>query len=258
MFKPLVFCFVLLTSAASFAQMQEPKIYSAAERTAEEARIAKEIAENLDWHNLDPKQLDGVADSERWLYGTKNQSILLSKVTRQRFGIFEAFNDKNQKGNEIRFHKKNILTHRFYTYDVECEGSISAEKVASQYVLYETSCAQRKKNGKFEQADHVIYLFDYASQNLYFLDGFRMDDFAKFFIERKGNKYRYEVTYKYRGKKLVTKRTFSILKNSQGEWIVKEPAIDNDESGALNPIEALPKLPLDPKYNLPDVMNWDE
>lgn len=258
MYKKISVMLVLCMSALCQAQVQEPKVYSAQERKIEEARIAKEIEENLDWHNLAPDQLDGVADSERRLYARRNQSILLSRATRERFGTFEAFNDKNQKVNEIRFHKRNILTHRFLTDDFECQPALFAVKIAPEYILYEAGCTQRNANRKIKHETLIPYLFDRASQGIYWLGSFSFEDNPRYTITYKNKKYNYSAIYTVDGKKQIDKRTFSILKNPQGEWIVKEPAIDNDESGALNPVEALPKLPLDPKYNLPNVINWDE
>jgi len=233
-------------------------IYSPEERKAEEVRISKDIENKLDWHNRTKETLDDYDDAHRMLYGTLNESILLRQASGERFGVFESIRDNGRKSIEIRLHKKNKLTDRFFLFGDGCEGaSIHAEKVAPEFIVYETGCYSKGRNNSIEEKFEQ-YLFDYSSRNFYLLAFLDYDSIENKppSIKLENGIYKMRWSIKLRGQKknLLVVRNFKILKDEKGEWIVKElPPIDEEASG----ISPLRKLPLKREYDLPSfVAGW--
>lgn len=233
-------------------------IYSPEERKAEEIRISKDIENNLDWHNRTKETLDDYDDAHRMLYGRLNESILLRQASGERFGVFESIQDDGRKSIEIRLHKKNKLTDRFFLFGDSCEGaSIHAEKVTSEFIVYETGCSSKSRNNSIEEKFEQ-YLFDYSSRNFYllaFLDYDSMENKPPS-IKLENGIYKMRWSVKLRGQKknVLVVRNFKILKDEKGNWSVKElPPIDDEAAG----IAPLQKLTIRPKYNLPSfVADW--
>jgi len=231
------------------------KVYTPKERQVEEARLRKDIEEKLDWHNRPPETLDDVPDANRMLYGRVNESILLRQSTGERFWIFESFDDRdNTKAYEIRLHKKNKLTDRFFLYGDGCESvGIEAEKVTPNFSIYTTSCSSKKYG-----INYTPFLFDAMSRNFYQLaqlDYDRMENKTpKVTLENGVYKMRWNVKLRGDKKTVLVVRNFKILKDEKGEWIVKEfPPID-EESADISPLR---KLPLKRGCDLPSfVAEW--
>lgn len=246
---------LLLSSVPiSFAQ----KIYTPQERQVEEARIRNAIEEKLDWRNRTKETLDDYDDSERFLYGSLNESILLRQNSGERFGVFESFRDNGRKSVEIRLHTKNRLSDRYFLYGDSCQGAgIFAENVTKEFVIYETGCYTKGRNGDIEERFEQ-YLFDQASRNFYllaFLDYDSKESKAPAIkLENSIYKMRWNVRLRGAKKNILVVRNFKILKDAKGDWTVKElPPID-DEAAAISPLK---KLPIKPEYDLPAfVANW--
>lgn len=248
---------LILCLLSAHSHVLADKKYTDKERQAEEARMRKKVEDNLDWHIRSPKQLDGVSDAERWLFGGLNQSILLRSATGERFGVFEAFDEKkNIKTFEIRFHTKNKITDRFLIYS-SVEGchkgiDISAEQVASQFVVYTVTCSGE------EGALTSPLLFDYASRNLYDL-GFNYDQTAnktpRFSWQNGVYKLRWKVRLWKNDVSQLIDYKFKIRKDGEGQWRVRDlPPNDQDEGSGIFAIE---KLPARPEYDLPSyVADW--
>ncbi|HJV74839.1 MAG TPA: hypothetical protein VJ654_11500 [Noviherbaspirillum sp.] len=250
---PKKFCFVLaatvLSAAASFASSQNPqpqKVYTEKERLAEEARIRKDIEEKLDWRNRTKETLDDYDDAHRMLYGTLNESILLHQATGERFGIFESINEKTHtKRLEIRLHEKNKLTDRFLSGAVYCDTpAISADKVTTKFVLYREVCYRNNV------PSHTLYLFDYASRNLYWVYTNEVTYSRKPTVEYQNGAYTIRWNVRVTGSTSDSRvvRHFKISKDTNGEWSVKDLPPINDETDGATPVE---KLPVKSAYDLP-------
>lgn len=234
------------------------KLYSARDRQIEEERIRKDIEEKLDWRNRTKETLDDYDDAHRMLYGTLNESILLRQVSGERFGVFESIQDNGEKSFEIRLHKKNKLTDRFFLFGDGCEGvSIHAEKVTPEFIVYETGCSVKNRNNSIEEKFDQ-YLFDYSSRNFYLLAFLDYDSIEnkppRIKLENGVYKMRWSVKLRGKKKNVLVVRNFKVLKDEKGEWIVKElPPIDEEAAG----ISPLRKLPLKREYDLPSfVADW--
>lgn len=247
------------TLTLSYATNALPQnVYSAKQRQAEEIRISKDIEDKLDWRNRTKETLDDYDDEHRLLYGTLNESILLRQASGERFGVFESIRDNGRKSVEIRLHKKNKLTDRFFLYGDSCQGaSIFAEAVTEKFVVYETGCYSKSRNNSIEEKFEQ-YLFDYSSHNFYllaFLDYDAKENKAPSIkLENGTYKMRWNVRLRGEKKNILVVRNFKILKDAKGEWVVKElPPID-DEAAGISPLQ---KLPLKPEYDLPSfVADW--
>ena len=232
------------------------KIYDSREQRSEELRIRKDIEEKLDWRNRSPEQLDEVPDERRMLLGGLNESILLRRMTGERFGLFEAFNN-NRKFIELQLHKKNKITDRFpiYTQEICDKGvSVKAEKVTSDFVLYTTSCVSKKYG-----TEHMPFLFDYGSRNLYILEPpQRYDAIAnkapELKLENGIYKMRWKVKLEAEKKSTIYIRNFKISKDEIGRYVIQEfPPIDDQ----IAKIQTNDKFPIKPEYDLPDfVASW--
>lgn len=244
----VVLASVLLSTVTPsvFAQ----KIYSSEERVKEEVRIRKEIEENLDWKNKTKETVDEYNDQDRMLYGTLNESILISRKSGERFGVFESFRDNGRKAIEIRLHKKNILSERFFLYGDACKGaSISISKITKDFSVFEMGCYTYGKGGvegRFEP-----FLFDQASKNFYRLAILDYDpkENKPPAVTYENGAYKMQWTVLLRGTNKVTSvsRKFKI-RNENGSWVVKElPPIDQE---AIS-IAPLKKLPLASEFDLP-------
>lgn len=108
-----IFAVPILLLAITSATLAQPSI-SSQERQVEEVRIQKDIETKLDWRNRTKETLDDYDDTHRLLYSSLNESILLRQASGERFGVFESLRDNGRKSIEIRLHKKNKLSDRFF------------------------------------------------------------------------------------------------------------------------------------------------
>src|SRR5574343_1171407 len=166
MLNKTIFLFLVFYSAACCS---ESVALSAAQRKSEEARINDSITANLDWHNLDPKQLEGLSDDERWLFASVNQSVLLSKKTHLSFGIFESFDEGNRPVLEIRLHKKNIIFNRSLVGRNDCTPSLFVKKSTPDFVLFQENCSYRSSAGGKSNTLVSAYLYHVKSNGFYWL-----------------------------------------------------------------------------------------
>lgn len=234
---------VSLLVAASSAIAQ--KVYLPEERLNEEARIRKEIEENLDWKNRTKETLDEYNDQERTLYGALNESVLLSQSSGERFGVFESFRDNGRKAIEIRLHKKDKLIDRFFLYGDGCKAaSISASKVANDFIVFQMGC---HTTGKAEQIEGRFdpYLFDRRSRNFYrlaVLDYDPKENKAPSVAYQNGiYKMHWNVRLRGAGKETLISRKFKI-QIENGRWSVKElPPVDH-EAISISPLQKLPVI----------------
>lgn len=246
--KLVLVVFPLFLAASSAAAQ---KVYSSEERLIEETRIKKEIEENLDWENKTRETLDQYTDQERMLYGTLNESVLLSKETGERFGVFESFRDNGRKAIEIRLHKKDKLVDRFVLYGDACKGaSITVNKVASEFIVFETGCHTIGKTGQIE-GRFDPYLFDQRSRNFYrlaVLDYDPKEDKAPSVTFENGiYKMHWKVRLRGASNEILVSRKFKIW-NENGAWSVKElPPIDH-EAISISPLQ---RLAITSKFDLP-------
>lgn len=238
---------LLFTASSVTAQ----KIYSSEERLHEEMRIKKEIEESLDWKNRTKETLDQYSDQERMLYGTLNESILLSKKSGERFGVFEAFRDNGRKAVEIRLHKKDKLSDRFLIYGDACEGaSIAASKATNDFVVFEMGCHTIGKSNQIESRFDP-YLFDRRSRNFYRLAVLDYDpnvNAAPSVLYENGiYKMHWKVWLRGMNKQTIVSRKFAI-RNVNGTWSVKElPPIDQ-EAISIAPLQ---RLAVKSEFDLP-------
>lgn len=247
----------ICTASLDALCQQGTRTYTVHERKVEEERIRHKIEERLDWKSRAPEKLDDVPDADRLLIGGLDESILLRQATGERFGLFEGFDDMaGTKIIEIRFHKKNKLTDRFPVYSADlCDQGvdISADKVASEFVTYTTTCLSKKYG-----PESSPYLFDYASRNLYQLAVLDYDPISNKAPDIKlvNGIYKLHWSVRLRGasKNVLVIRNFKIRKTANGNWEVKElPPID-DEAANILPLR---KLPLRQEYDLPPyVADW--
>lgn len=241
--------FAALSVASSSASAQ--KFYSAEERMKEEARIQKEIEENLDWKNRTKETLDEYNDQERMLYGTINESVLLTRHTGERFGVFESFRDNGRKAIEVRLHNKNKLIDRYFLYGDACKGaSIFARKIAKEFGVFEMGCYTIGKSGQIE-GRFEPYLFDQSSRNFYRLAALDYDpkeNKAPSITYEKGiYKMHWSVRLKGDNKDTFVSRRFRI-QNERGVLAVKElPPIDHD-AASISPLQ---RLTVKAEFDLP-------
>lgn len=246
-----IFAVPILLLAITSATLAQPSI-SSQERQVEEVRIQKDIETKLDWRNRTKETLDDYDDAHRLLYSSLNESILLRQASGERFGVFESLRDNGRKSIEIRLHKKNKLSDRFFLYGDSCQGaSLFAEKVTTEFVVYEAGCYSKRKDNSIDERFEQ-YLFDYASRNFYllaFVDYDSKENKAPTIkLESGVYKLHWNVRLRGQNKNMSLIRNFKILKNANGEWTVKElPPIDEEGAG----ISALKKLHLRSEYDLP-------
>lgn len=242
---------VSLITFSSLAGGTTRKVYSQQERKAEEDRIRKDIEAKLDWRNRSKATLDEYDDEHRLLYGKLNESILLRTPTGERFGIYESFDQANTKRFEIRLHKKNKVTDRFFSGSVFCDAvALSADKVAPEFVLFREACYRDNV------PTHTLYLFDYASRGLYWLYSNEVTYTKKPIVVHKNGAYHVKWNVKVVGDETnqsVT-RNFMLVRSKANKWEVKPLAPINSE---VDDITAEEKIPVDEKYDLPSfVATW--
>lgn len=230
-----------------------PQPLTPIQRVAEEKRIQQETEHNLDWHNLHPSQLDGIADDRRALYAGPNTSILISRVGRGRFGLFEGVNKEGILGYEVRFHQRNKLTARFDTTtnkeDCLKDSTLYIEEKLGTGFTMHLSCTN-KNDANIE----FFYFFHKESGKLFRL--LQIDGEIKSGPKTKESNGRYVMSWKLKpspflGENITMK--FEIQKKN-GKWHIQ--TIDSPVEGYV--ADELDKLPLDHKYDLPDVINWDQ
>lgn len=253
--KDLFIFAVSMLLLAITCETSAQRVISSQERQAEEARIQKDIEGKRDWRNRTKETLDGYDDAHRLLYSSLNESILLRQASGERFGVFESLRDNGRKSVEIRLHKKNKLSDRYFLYGDSCQGaSLFAEKITAEFVVYEAGCYSQRKNNSIDERFEQ-YLFDYASRNFYllaFVDYDSKENKAPTIkLENGVYKMRWNVRLRGQQKNVSLVRNFKILKDTSGEWAVKElPPIDDEAAG----ISALKKLPIKSEYDLPAFM----
>jgi hypothetical protein len=250
------FLLVLATIAASplafpSAEDGTRKTYSQQEREAEENRIRKDIEVKLDWRNRSKETSDDYDDDHRLLYGKLNESILLRSATGERFGIYESFDQTSTKRFEIRLHKKHKITDRFLSGSVYCDAvALSADKVALEFVLFREVCYRSTV------PTHTLYLFDYASRNLYWLYSNEVKYVKKPVVVLKNGAYQVKWDVKVIGNDTnhsIT-RNFRLVRSKANKWEVKSVAPVNSE---VDDIAAEVKIPVEEKYDLPSfVGTW--
>lgn len=238
---------ILVVTSSVCAQ----KIYSSEERSKEEAHIRQDIEEKLDWKNRTKETLDEFKDQDRMLFGTLNESVLLSQQSGERFGVFESFRDNGRKAIEVRLHREDKLTDRFFLYGDACKGaSISASRITKDFSLFEMGCYTTGKTGEIE-GRFEPYLFDQTSRNFYLLAVLDYDPKANKAPTVKYENGIYKVYWRVllRGASKATtiSRSFKI-RNENGRWSVKElPPID-DEAASISPLQ---RLPIKSDFDLP-------
>lgn len=243
---------LLLLPSVVFALPEHP--LTPAQRVAEEKRIQQETENNLDWHNLDPQQLDGVADDKRLLYADPNTSILISRVDRRRFGLFEAINKEGILGYEIRFHKKNIVTNRFdmRIKKTDClkAATINVEEKLKSGMIFRFFC----KN-EYDSESNFYYLFHSESGGLFRL--IQIHDHIKYGPKATEKNGFYSIRWKLKPGGMLNENLIMKyeIKKKKGKWDIE--TIDNPLDWEGDAFE-VDKLPLDHKYDLPDVINWDQ
>lgn len=246
--KNFCICLASFTLLIGFTQAQERHVFSAAERKADELQIQKDIASYLEW------ALFGLENTD---LGEMNQSISFNEMEKKRFGIFEAFNEKNQKIFEIRLHQKGQLIGRYLPRPHACtNGSLLVLDRKRSYSTFEFYCSEPGTGKPNTRA--AFYLYHHDSNNFYEIYDAEVGD--KFYgypsVNFSNDIYQFKWTHSLR-EKAETKtvvRNFKIVKMNN-QWVVQSSPIANKDDYVIS---ILPMLLLDPKYNLPKVFDLGE
>lgn len=251
LFSIAAIAFVPVVFISSAEALTTRKIYTKQEREAEEIRIREDIESKLDWRNRSKETLDDHDDEHRLLYGKLNESILLRGSTGERFGIYESFDQANTKRFEIRLHKRNKVTDRYLSGSIVCDAiAISAEKVATEYVLFREICYRNNL------PTHTLYLFDGESRNLYWIYSNEVTYTKKPTVVHRNGTYRVRWDVKVSGTEteLSVVRNFKLIKVKSNGWDVKPLAPINSDTDS---IAAEEKMPNNERYDLPSfVTTW--